>query len=73
VGWTHSIPGRAKDILFLLPGPDQFWSLPSLPSGVYRGHNSRGAKPIAHLHLVPKLIMCGTIPPLPHVSSWCGA
>jgi len=26
---------------------------------------------VIHLHLVPKLRMCGTIPPLPHTSSWC--
>jgi hypothetical protein len=26
-----------------------------------------------HIHLVPKLKMCGTIPPLPHTSSWLDA
>jgi hypothetical protein len=26
-----------------------------------------------HLHLVPKSRICGSIPPLPHTSSWCSA
>jgi len=27
-------------------------------------------KELAHLHLVPTLIMRGAVPPLPHTSSW---
>jgi len=32
-----------------------------------------GTKLATHLHLVQRLIMCGAIPPLPHMSSWHGA
>jgi len=28
-----------------------------------------GRKPIAHLHLVPRLKLCGSVSPLPHTSS----
>jgi hypothetical protein len=36
------------------------------------GQSCWGVKLAAHLYLVPKLSMRGTIPSLPHVSSWLG-
>jgi hypothetical protein len=35
--------------------------------------NSRGVRLTTHLHLAPRLITRGDIPPLPHTSSWRGA
>jgi len=32
----------------------------------------RGVKLTTNLHLVPRLKMCGAIPPFPHTSSWRG-
>jgi len=40
---------------------------------VYRGQCGRGVKLTADLHLMPRLRMCGPIPPLPHTSSWSGS
>lgn len=42
-------------------GPFSYWE------------NDWCVKPAAQLHLVPRLRMCGAIPPLPYPSYWCGA
>jgi hypothetical protein len=36
-------------------------------------YNGRGVKPTTHLHLAPRLIMGGAIPPLPPTSLWHAA
>jgi hypothetical protein len=46
---------------------------PQLPIQLVLGAPTPGVEVISHLHQVPELRMCGAIPPLPHMSTWCGA
>jgi hypothetical protein len=55
----------------------QLWGPASFLSCVYwrlfhQGLCGQDMKLTGHLHLVLSLWMCGTIPPLPHTSSWRG-
>jgi len=59
------------DYFSSLPRPDQLWGPPSLLSNGYLGllpwgQIGRVVKLTTHLQLVPRLRMCGDIPPLPH-------
>jgi hypothetical protein len=38
-----------------------------------QGQSGRGVKLTTHLHLVPRLLMRGAVPPLPQTYSWRGA
>jgi hypothetical protein len=62
-----------KNVISLPPSPD--WPPPSL---LFNGAFSLGVKwpevkLTTRLHLVPRLRMCEAVPPLPNISSWCGA
>jgi hypothetical protein len=72
-----SIVGRAT--FFSTPQcPDRLWGPPSLPSSGHRvlfprGQSGRPVKLTIHLHLAPRSRKRGSIPPLPHMSSWRSA
>jgi hypothetical protein len=53
--------------------PGQIWGLPSLLSNWYLGLKWPGMKLTTHVHPLPWLRMCGTIPPLPQYifMAWC--
>jgi hypothetical protein len=70
-------PAGSGTYLSSSPLSDRLWGSSSLLTNGYRelsprGQSGRGVKLIAHLHLVTRLKMRGTITQLPHTSSWCG-
>jgi hypothetical protein len=53
------------------PRTDRLWGPPNLSNG-YRGFFPRGQSGRS-VKLVPRSRKCGSIKPLPHTPSWCGA
>jgi hypothetical protein len=70
-----SIPGKAGSFSlrhFVQTGSeDHPASYPMTPVSLSPGVKRPGREG-DHLHLVPRLRMCGAISPLPHTSSWRG-
>jgi hypothetical protein len=44
-----------------------------MPDTLSGGYSIWGRKLTIQLHVVPRLRMCAAIPPLAHISSFCGA
>jgi hypothetical protein len=69
--WLYRLWGKRKDMSRSALGPTQTpisWALGSLSPG-----SKRSERELTHLHIVLRLRMRGTMPPLPHTSSWHGA
>jgi hypothetical protein len=67
---------RCWKLGLVLPRLEWLWGTPNLLKWVRgaltRGWSGRRVKLTTHLHLVPRLIKHGAIPPLPSTSSRCG-
>jgi hypothetical protein len=55
------IPGRGKRFFSSPQRPDRVWSPPNILSNGYRELST-------HFHLVPRVKICGVIPPRPYIS-----
>jgi hypothetical protein len=76
----NSRKGQRWDFFFSSPQrPDLLWGPPIIPSNGYwrtlylESKAARGVKLTTHLHLVPRLSICGAIPPLLQYvfMAWC--
>jgi hypothetical protein len=67
MGWTiqFSYPGRGKRFFSLPQHPDQFWTLARVPGAVSLGSSGQEMRLTTHLHIVPRIRICGAIPSLP--------
>jgi hypothetical protein len=81
MGWTTAVQFPAGTILEILPfitasrpilGPTPS-PMQGVPGLLPRGYSSRTVKLTTHLHLVPKLRICGAIPTLPQHVFMAGA
>jgi hypothetical protein len=77
MGWATEVqfPDGARDLCLLhsfQTGSEPTQSLSSGNGESLSGGGERGwfVKLTTHLHLVPRLIMHGTVPPLRHTSIW---
>jgi hypothetical protein len=72
-----SSPGRVKNFHFSISSRPALGStqppIQWVPGALSRGYSGRGVKLTAHLQLVPRSRICGSIYPLPHVPSWHNA
>jgi hypothetical protein len=72
-GLRGLIPGKSKKSFSSPQRPDPPCNSFSLLSNGRRGKSDGGMKLTTHLHLVPRIVKNdGTIPQLPHTSSWVG-
>jgi hypothetical protein len=76
-GGGSSSPGRVKNVHFSISFRPALGSIQPpikwIPGSFSRGQSGRGVKLTTHLQLVPRSRKCGSIHPLPHLSSWRNA